>query len=273
MILVVLGHKESGKTQLTRRFLEEVPRSVCVDTIGEYGGVVIQDPHSLAEYLEDNKRQKHLRVAYRDKGDGHIPIALVFKMLHSVRNTWVCVEEASKFGNANTMLPEVQWFPQYGRHYGLHSIFVARRPQEINRMVTAQADTVVSFVQQEPRDLEYIRDLGGEAAAERVRRLGQYEWGYVVDGSSEIRGILSRISTNERGKRAGLSTNPGMARANGGDGGDRVGRTPGVVHEAIGEGNEGARDRTEGGGSAGVVPIAGDDARDGASRGGGQAAD
>jgi energy-coupling factor transporter ATP-binding protein EcfA2 len=192
-VLVVLGHKGSGKSQLTRCFLDAVPRSICIDTMAEYGGVVIEDPHSLAAYLEANKHLERFRVSYRDAGNQGIPPELVFKMLQNLRDVWICLEEASKWGTANTMLDEVRWFLQYGRHNRISVLLVARRPQEIDRMGTAQADTVVSFVQHEPRDLEYIRKLGGEDAEKRIAALGEFEWDYVVDQHAEIAAVLDSV--------------------------------------------------------------------------------
>lgn len=257
-VLVVLGHKGSGKSQLTRRFLETVPRSICVDTMGEYGGVVIEDPHSLAEYLEANKRKPYFRIAYRDNGQNEtIKPETVLKMLANLRDTWLCLEEASKYGeagNSNRMIREARWFVQYGRHYGISVLLVARRPQEIDRMATANADTVVSFVQQEPRDLDYVRQLGGEDAARRIASLGQYEWDYVVDQHAEIRAVLDSIS-----KKGGsnVSDAPRLDSGDLGDARHGTRRDGGVVPTAVAEGTASDRDRDEGAGPSGVVPRAG----------------
>ena len=258
-VLVVLGHKGSGKSQLTRKFLKQVPRSVCLDTMGEYGGVVIEDPYSLAEYLEANRRGG-FRIAYRDNGQHEdIKPETLFKMLGNLRETWLCLEEASKYGeagNSNRMIREARWFIQYGRHYGISVLLVARRPQEIDRMATANADTVVSFVQQEPRDLDYIRQLGGVAAEERIKRLGLYEWDYVVDQHDGIHAVLSSISTGE--SNVGSSDSARLDSDAMGDGGNGARRDGGVVPETEQQGNEGARARNQGSRSSGVVPESGE---------------
>jgi hypothetical protein len=261
-VLVVLGHKGSGKTQLVRRFLSAVTRSVCIDTLGEYGGVVITDPHSLAAYLEAN-RAKPLRVSYRDVGDSGIPPELIFRMLHAYRDGWLCLEEASKWGSSNTTLEDVRWFLQYGRHVGISVVLVARRPAELDRMGTAQADTVVSFRQHEPRDLDYVRQLGGPEAEARVAGLGPMQWDYVIDHHDEIRDVLESISEDVGGDSNARMGSGGVGRDHrgGGGSGDRA-----VAPD--GEGDAGPGDGATGSGPAGVVTESGDAVTDSESAGG-----
>lgn len=219
-VLVVLGHKGSGKTQLVRRFLQAVERSVCIDTIGEYGGVLIEDPWSLSDYLERAKHLERFRVAYRDTGNHSISPEQIFKMLQSLRDSWLCLEEASKWmGPSNTTSEELRWFLQYGRHNRVSVLLVARRPQELDRMGTAQADTVISFRQQEPRDLEYISKMGGPEAAQRVENLGEYEYDYVLDTHPEIREILDSISEGTSNANGSSDLDTGTVEYASGDGG------------------------------------------------------
>jgi len=248
-VLVVLGHKGSGKTQLTRKFLDAVPRSVCIDTIGEYGGVVIEDPYSLSNYLETAKHLERFRVSYRDLGMSGVGPERVFEMLKGLRDCWLCLEEASKWtGPSNTTLDEVKWFLQYGRHNRISVVLVARRPAELDRMGTAQADTIVSFSQHEPRDKEYITKLGGPECAERIASLGTYEWDYVMDTHPEIRDVLEGFS-EEVGSHAELDSGGSVGDRRDGSVDDRV-----VPAETVGEGHEGARDRPESARPARVVP-------------------
>jgi hypothetical protein len=247
-VLVVLGHKGSGKTQLTRKFLDAVPRSVCIDTIGEYGGVVIEDPYSLSDYLETAKHLERFRVSYRDLGMSGVQPERIFEMLKGLRDCWLCLEEASKWtGPSNTTLDEVKWFLQYGRHNRISVVLVARRPAELDRMGTAQADTIVSFSQHEPRDREYIAKLGGTECADRIAGLGQYEWDYVMDTHPEIRDVLEGFS-EEVGSHAELDSGSVGDRGDGGSH-DRM-----VPAETVGERRESGGDRAEGSGSPRVVP-------------------
>lgn len=193
-ILVILGHKGSGKTQLSRAFMAEQARSVTIDTLGEYGGVIINDPESLARYLEDNKHQPYFRVSYRDKGMHKYTMDQVFTMLHALRDATLCLEEADKWFGPNRMADAVKWFPKYGRHNRVSLVLVTRRAAEQGPAGTSQADTIVCFKMHEPRDLEWVQGVGGQDAAREVEALGQYEYAYVLDTHDEIRATLDRIS-------------------------------------------------------------------------------
>lgn len=193
-ILVILGHKGSGKTQLARAFIAEQPRSVCIDTIGEYGGVVIHDPESLADYLERAKHLPRFRVSYRDKGLHPFTPEAIFRMLHSLRDCWLVLEEADKWFGPNRQSDAVKWFLKYGRHHRISVLLVTRRAAEQGPMGTSQADTIVSFQMHEPRDLDWIASVGGRAVADEVDALGQYEWTYVLDTSTDLRAALDAIS-------------------------------------------------------------------------------
>lgn len=196
-ILVILGHKGSGKTQLARAFLAQQKRSVCIDTIGEYGGVVIHDPESLAAYLENARGLDNFRVSYRDKGQHSFSPDQIFRMLHGLRDCWICLEEADKWFGPNRQNDAVKWFLKYGRHHRISVLLVTRRAAEQGPMGTSQADTIVSFQMHEPRDLDWIASVGGRAVADEVDRLGQYEWTYVLDTSDDIRNGLDAISSGE----------------------------------------------------------------------------
>lgn len=196
-ILVILGHKGSGKTQLARAFLAQQKRSVCIDTIGEYGGVVIHDPESLAAYLENARGLENFRVSYRDKGQHPFTADQIFRMLHGLRDCWICLEEADKWFGPNRQNDAVKWFLKYGRHHRISVLLVTRRAAEQGPMGTSQADTIVSFQMHEPRDLDWIASVGGRAVADEVDRLGQYEWTYVLDTSDEIRNGLDAISSGD----------------------------------------------------------------------------
>jgi hypothetical protein len=52
-------------------------------------------------------------------------------------------------------------------------IFIARRPSELHRDITANSDVVVTFQQHEPRDVLYLRSIFGPGAV-AVRRLPRF---------------------------------------------------------------------------------------------------
>jgi len=180
---------------LTRQFLASRTRSLAIDSQSEYGGLVVNDPFAVADYLNARGTDLPFRIAYRETGDdGGTEPGDLFKMLQACRNMWLAVEEASKYMGPTQGSPQLNWFFQYGRHHAISVLCVARRPSELGRIATAQADVIVTFRQHEPRDLEWIRAVGGAECAERVAALGDHEWTYIVRAHPEIEAALDSLS-------------------------------------------------------------------------------
>lgn len=213
-VLVVVGRKGEGKSFLVRGFLNRLARSIVIDTQGEYGGVVIHDPWSLAAYINE-RGAGPFRIAYRDKGLGESVSQIeVFKMLQSCRNVWLAIEEASKWIGPNQNERAVNWFFDYGRHNGISVVCVARRAYQLSKIATSQADTIVIVGRtHEPRDLDWIRQVGGDEAVARAQSLQQYEWDFVLNNHPEIEAILNSISEPAEGGSRGLDA----TRTNGAD--------------------------------------------------------
>lgn len=71
-----------------------------------------------------------------------------------------------------------------GRHVGLSLLAATQRPAQCDRIVTSQSNAIISFHMHEPRDLAWLRDVGGSRLAEEVRALGKYEsaWYHAENG-------------------------------------------------------------------------------------------
>lgn len=223
--------------------------------MGEYGGVVIDNPEDLREYIAA-RGSGRFRVAYRDNGRSGVPLSDVFVMLHDVHDVTICIEEASKYLGPTGADPEVEWFFQYGRHNRQSIIAVARRPQELSRMATSQADVVVSFQQKEPRDMQYLRDLAGSEVAERIRNLDRdaYEFDYVIAEHDEIVATINALSEGDDNGlvdgRMGDSGSPGENDSVGGGVADVVEVGQGSV--GAGETDDGTRNHDQSGRRSGV---------------------
>ena len=166
---------------------------------------MIRDAESLAAYLNarapfdpnnPTDPRSSFRIAFQPTGHDSASVPQVFKMLQHMRDACLAVEEASKWmgsviGRAEK---ELIWFVQYGRHNRISQLYLARRFSELDRNVTANCDVIVSFVQNEPIDLQYIRAAAGQEVAERIKALGEHEWDYVRANHDGVVALLESIS-------------------------------------------------------------------------------
>lgn len=173
-ILAIFGRKGSGKTELTRKIIKEHPRVFAFDTLAEYdkGFRVCEGKQACIDAMLDVKDRRSYRLALRciELDDNLELMALAYEFPRCL----VVVEETSLYARPTYLPNEIARFVRYGRHREIDQIYIARRPSEVNRDLTAQADIVVSFEQREPRDVKYLRDVAGEAA-EQVQNLPKYK--------------------------------------------------------------------------------------------------
>ena len=78
---------------------------------------------------------------------------------------------------------------QRGRHAGLSLLCATQRPSQCDRVVTSQSHAVITFRMHEPRDLLYLRDVGGQRFADEARVLGRYwsAWYHAESGKIIVR--------------------------------------------------------------------------------------
>lgn len=258
-VLLVVGKKGSGKTNLVREFLNEQDRYIAVDVMGEFGGVVIEEPHSLVAWLNRNRQLARWRLSYRDRGFSDVPPADVFKALQSLRDCWLALDEASLW----RFVPQAEWFFAFGRHNNISVAATVQRAHQIGPVMRSQVDVIVSFRQSEPRDLAWISEVAGEDKAREVSELGEFEWTYVVCEHEEIQATLDRISEDEGGGETDARLDSATVEPGALDGGPArvVGAPEG------GEGRQDAGPGAEGSGRSRVARESGPPAPAGEARG------
>jgi hypothetical protein len=173
-------------------------RIVVIDAMGEYEDACeVENPRALAMYL-NQQRDSSFNVVYRDKGRFEFSSTQLFDLIKNLRDCWVIVEEASNYCTTQSIDSALKWLLQYGRHNRISLMLVARRPSELNRMCTSQADVIVTFRLPEPADRDYVRDVSGdEALADRVQRLEMHEFEIIRDNHAEFMAILDAVSEEQ----------------------------------------------------------------------------
>ena len=88
-----------------------------------------------------------------------------------VTNTLVTIDEADMVSTPGKDHPALRRMVHYGRHQGLDLIVTARRARNLSTDIRSEADALVVFRCEEPRDVAYARERCGAELAEAVRVL------------------------------------------------------------------------------------------------------
>lgn len=210
-IVAVVGKKGSGKSFLLDGvFVAQHDRVITIDQTGEAAeahpgalyarGLVntynaIGELHAQAWRGDDGPGRWHLITAL----DVPEVLALFDRLAPSFSDNrrslsvvlgGVCVQcdEIDVIAPASGTAPEFTQAIARGRHHRLSLLLATRRPAECSRMISSQADMLVSFAMHEPRDVRWLRDSGGEAFAAAVRHLPRYSCAvlYTDTGTVEV---------------------------------------------------------------------------------------
>lgn len=174
LVISVFGRKGSGKSTLVKEIVDEHPRVIVFDTMGEYATKKYKPFDSFELAAAELGRVQHARrfrvvIQLVEEEDA----LAAMRVAYDVPNCLVVVEETSFYCSPSYLPPELAKFVRYGRHREISQIYVSRRPAEIHRDLTAQSDLIVSFTQHEPADVEYLRKVMGPEA-DRLPALPKY---------------------------------------------------------------------------------------------------
>lgn len=187
---LVFGKKGFGKSTWVEEVLTaNLPRVVFVDTLlKDYTrGTIFTNFAEFQAAMTRVHSTGNFRFIVRCPGFE----SLVFELFRFnnrlgralIQNAALVVEEVTTYCDSNYIAPAILSHLQYGRHAGNALIGVARGPFEINRHLTRQADLIVSFRQDEERDLEFFRKIAG-TKAEQLRTLERGQ-ALLMRGTSE----------------------------------------------------------------------------------------
>lgn len=171
-LLCLFGKKGSGKSTLAREIMEDWPRVVTLDLMGEYPGERAWGLRPCADLLVARGTQKKFRLSLT----GFRPeegIRLL-RICQELRGALIVVEEAGAYCSPSVFPPELAELVYRGRHYGVSQLYVSQRPASIHRAITSQADVIVAFRQHEARDIAYLRSVLGDDA-DLLRDLPDYK--------------------------------------------------------------------------------------------------
>lgn len=195
-ITTVLGKKGSGKSFFTKKVLIPLfPRLIIIDPLDEYNYFYAYDLKTVVEVTKANwaSKKKQFRIVYRPL-DEHED--LFFKFVYGLSDITVLIEEVDGYSNGKVIDPYLERLYKYGRHKNINLICISRRPAEIGRLLTAQSDIIISFLQTEKRDIDYFKNFTDDPDQLKRLRVGEYK---VLLGESELNRLLRK--TDKKAKK------------------------------------------------------------------------
>lgn len=176
LIRLVLGKRGSGKSYYVKQESLKANRVLIYDTIGEYSeyGVTFENLGDLIEYwlkvYDRNFRLVYQPLRPADEFDD------VCDLVYSCGDMVFIAEEIDIFSTSYDLSESFANIIQRGRHKNIDFFGVSQRPYRINRTVSSQAKEIVTFIQTEPRDLEYLRLYMGSDHIDKISTLPEYHY-------------------------------------------------------------------------------------------------
>lgn len=207
------GMRGTGKSTLMARYASNFPRRFIVDTAAEFFGTYSDAYECLTlrdtlDALEDAADKDRWTIVACLLPKEIAKVCGVFAPLSNptagysanVGGVMIeCGEIETIAPNHKGIAPEVVNLIHRGRH-SLTSFAVAtRRPADVNRLVTSQADVIACFQQHEVSDIEYLTSVVGEVAARAIGELKpfhhvqcmpQRRYAAIVDGKGKTVKVL-----------------------------------------------------------------------------------
>lgn len=159
-LIAIFGTRGSGKTTLAKYISSGFKNAFAYDSMGEYS---------------------HLpRVSVARPFPAHFN-AFCKKALE-VQNLFLVVDEADRVVPQNEGNALVKNFPSIydlihvGRHRNVGGVFISRRAANMHKDLLSQCDYVYCFRQFLPNDIDYLRGVIGNEAADRMQSLAPYHF-------------------------------------------------------------------------------------------------
>ena len=160
--MLILGKTGSGKSFLAKRLLKKFDRYIIYDTQGEYtDGVVFERIEELYNFLIKVGDYK-FRCIYNPLNID-TEISEICRFAYLLGDCCVLCEEIDLYCSPSYIDPDFNNIVRRGRHKGVSIIALSQRPVGINKIITSQFSTTYSFFQDEPRDIDYLRDRFGKS--------------------------------------------------------------------------------------------------------------
>ncbi len=175
-VRIIVGKRGFGKSYQLRKLLRAEPRVVLYDTLKEKEYDELERIEKFPELCRALAADKPIfRYAYSWDGtaDREIDFERVCRAVYCCHRLTFAIEEVDQFCSPSFLPKHLDMIVSLGRHRDLSVWVASRRPKEIHPLIRSQANTVISFAQTEPADLEWSAQVMG-SMVEKLPRLKKF---------------------------------------------------------------------------------------------------
>jgi hypothetical protein len=177
--VIITGKRKKGKTTLSTQFLWDEPRVIMYDAKAE-----LTQPIQIYCGGYPKLSTKGIYRAYVVNGNSPADeLEWAAYVAIQLGRCLFYVDELSDALEDGEPGPHFKWVTRMGRKRDIRFMYSFQRPQEVPRMVTAQAADWYLHQTNEPNELEYIRASVSKEAADLVRNLKRGQSVHVKDGN------------------------------------------------------------------------------------------
>lgn len=199
-LITVFGVRGSGKTTLIAGQIPDMKKPVVIiDVLGnekfDFEGAVhvSETSQAIEEIAKSFEDPDHSQIIVLRTSDYNAAVDWISSALWTSKGGTLVIDEGDAFD-----IPEAPCFDEiirYGRNRGVSIIVGCRRPAEISKNITANANKIYCFITHEPNDLKYFTPVFGEKADELLS-LPQFH-GIFIDYD---KGMIGNFYIDEQGK-------------------------------------------------------------------------
>lgn len=153
LVICVFGKRGYGKSTLSKQIIQLYSKVFIYDSLNEYYDVAV-----AVSMRRLPKHHHHFRYAFHTTQEGEFD--KVCEMIYEAGDMLFVVEECDWFCSANYTSENFKKIIRYGRHRNISILAISRRPADLSRLLTSQANYIISYRQTEPRDIEALEKYG-----------------------------------------------------------------------------------------------------------------
>lgn len=206
------GMRGYGKTTLARAMVRPRERLLAHDQRRDHE-VLLLEIAEFEDYIDASSLEK-FRVGMVTTGAEETFCAIAWEIGERIGkenelSATVLLEEADLIARPGQEPEILRRLAAQGRHLGLELVACSRRPAEVSRHLTGNADELNIFRTQEPRDLAYYRQFIPADAVDAVSALHKFQYVHWTLEAWEVREL-----TDKRGAWRQLGVGGGGTQKN-----------------------------------------------------------